>query len=181
METFVQGWSLTIALCGAIVLVFAYAWLQIARERAWVAALSAHLLAKHVGEPDKPATGESRHKQEVRQAVHAIETASGIDALTRVRDLEKRVQRLEPTLAFWVDLLRQLGLLGTVIGIGLSLAYTGGDLTKLLGPLALKVWTTVAGLGCSILLSTMFARDLTWWVDDADKHLEAWVAKRGEA
>ena len=64
-----------------------------------------------------------------------------------------RAQRLEPTLAFWVDLLRQLGLLGTVLGIGLSLMYTGSDLTKLLGPLALKVWTTVAGLACSILLS----------------------------
>ena len=179
METFVQGWSLTIVLCGAIVLVFCYAWLQIARERAWVAALSAHLLAKHVGEKEPGA--ESRAKQEVRQAVHAIETASGIDALTRLRDLEKRVQRLEPTLAFWVDLLRQLGLLGTVVGIGLSLSYTGGDLTKLLGPLAVKVWTTVAGLGCSILLSTMLARDLTWWVDDADKNLEAWSAKRSEA
>ena len=68
-----------------------------------------------------------------------------------------RAQRLEPALAFWVDLLRQLGLLGTVLGIGLSLAYTGSDLTKLLGPLALKVWTTVAGLACSILLSASFA------------------------
>ena len=87
-----------------------------------------------------------------------------------------RAQRLEPVLAFWVDLLRQLGLLGTVLGIGLSLMYTGSDLTKLLGPLALKVWTTVAGLACSILLSASFAMKLTAWVDAAEKNLEAWDA-----
>lgn len=89
-----------------------------------------------------------------------------------------RAQRLEPVLAFWVDLLRQLGLLGTVLGIGLSLMYTGSDLTKLLGPLALKVWTTVAGLACSIVLSASFAMKLTAWVDAAEKNLEAWDAKR---
>ena len=91
-----------------------------------------------------------------------------------------RAQRLEPALAFWVDLLRQLGLLGTVLGIGLSLAYTGSDLTKLLGPLALKVWTTVAGLACSIVLSSAFAMKLTAWVDAAEKNLEAWDARRKE-
>jgi len=89
-----------------------------------------------------------------------------------------RAQRLEPVLAFWVDLLRQLGLLGTVLGIGLSLMYTGADLTKLLGPLALKVWTTVAGLATSILLCASFAMKLTAWVDAAEKNLEAWDAKR---
>jgi biopolymer transport protein ExbB/TolQ len=75
-------------------------------------------------------------------------------------------------------LLRQLGLLGTVLGIGLSLMYTGSDLTKLLGPLALKVWTTVAGLACSILLSASFSMKLTAWVDAAEKNLEAWDARR---
>ena len=89
-----------------------------------------------------------------------------------------RAQRLEPALAFWVDLLRQLGLLGTVLGIGLSLDVHRQRLTKLLGPLALKVWTTVAGLACSILLSASFAMKLTAWVDAAEKNLEAWDARR---
>jgi hypothetical protein len=65
-----------------------------------------------------------------------------------------------------------------VLGIGLSLAYTGSDLTKLLGPLALKVWTTVAGLACSIVLSASFAMTVTSWVDAAEKNLEAWDARR---
>lgn len=81
-------------------------------------------------------------------------------------------------LAFWTDLLRQLGLLGTVLGIGLALAYTGSDVTKLLGPLAVKVWTTVAGLACSILLSASFGMKLTAWVDACEKNLEAWNARR---
>jgi biopolymer transport protein ExbB/TolQ len=89
-----------------------------------------------------------------------------------------RAQRLEPALAFWTDLLRQLGLLGTVLGLGLSLAYTGSDLTKLLGPLSLKVWTTVAGLAFSILLSASFSMRLTAWVDACEKNLEAWDARR---
>ena len=91
-----------------------------------------------------------------------------------------RAHRLEPTLAFWTDLLRQLGLLGTVVGIGLALAYTGTDMTKLLAPLALKVWTTVAGLATSIVLSASFGMKMTAWTDAAEKNLEAWDARRLE-
>ena len=43
MEAFVQGWSLTIALCGFIVLVFFTGWLHVHRELAWVKALTDHL------------------------------------------------------------------------------------------------------------------------------------------
>jgi hypothetical protein len=43
MEAFVQGWSLTIALCGFIVLVFFAGWLHVHRELAWVKALTDHL------------------------------------------------------------------------------------------------------------------------------------------
>jgi hypothetical protein len=95
-----------------------------------------------------------------------------------VRTWQMRAFRLEPALAFWCDLLRQLGLLGTVLAIGLSLAQQGEDLSKLLGPLALGVWTTVVGLSCSVVLSASFAMKLTAWVDAADKNLEAWDAKR---
>jgi biopolymer transport protein ExbB/TolQ len=176
METFVQGWSLTIVLCGFIVLVFLGGWLHVHRELAWVKALTDQLGAELVDTSKKPGSLE---QQQIRDEAHAILSATDPAwAQKQVRSWQMRAQRLEPALAFWVDLLRQLGLLGTVLGIGLSLAYTGADLTKLLGPLALKVWTTVAGLACSIVLSASFAMTVTSWVDAAEKNLEAWDAKR---
>ena len=178
MESFVQGWSLTIVLCLFIVLVFGTAWLHVHRELGWVKALTDQLGVELVVEDSakKPASLE---QQQIRDEAHAILAATDPAwAQRQVRTWQMRAQRLEPALAFWVDLLRQLGLLGTVLGIGLSLAYTGSDLTKLLGPLALKVWTTVAGLACSILLSASFGMKLTAWVDAAEKNLEAWDARR---
>lgn len=177
MESFVQGWSLTILLCSFIVLVFLAAWLHVHRELQWVKALTDQLgdeLA--AGDARKPGTLEQQQIRDEAQAILASTDPAW--AQKQVRSWQMRAQRLEPALAFWVDLLRQLGLLGTVLGIGLSLAYTGSDLTKLLGPLALKVWTTVAGLATSILLSASFAMKLTAWVDAAEKNLEAWDARR---
>src|SRR6516162_10179589 len=179
MESFVQGWSLTILLCGFIVLVFLAGWLHVHRELAWVKALTDHFGFELVA--DEPGTKRppGLEQQQIRDEAHAILSAKDPAwAQKQVRSWQMRAQRLEPALAFWVDLLRQLGLLGTVLGIGLSLAYTGSDLTKLLGPLALKVWTTVAGLACSILLSASFGMKLTAWVDACEKNLEAWDAKR---
>jgi hypothetical protein len=187
MEPFVQGWGLTIVLCGFIVLVFLAGWLHLHRELQWVRALTDYLGDGLIGDglgdglsgradakPPSSLEGEA-----IRDESHAVLAASDPAwAQKQVRSWQMRAQRLEPTLAFWTDLLRQLGLLGTVLGLGLSLAYTGSDLTKLLGPLALKVWTTVAGLACSILLSASFSMRLTAWVDAAEKNLEAWDARR---
>ncbi len=177
MEPFVQGWGLTIALCTFIVLVFLAGWLHVHRELAWVKALTDDLGLELVSGTVKPPG--SLEQQQIRDEAHAILMAKDPAwAQKQVRSWQMRAQRLEPALAFWVDLLRQLGLLGTVLGIGLSLAYTGSDLTKLLGPLALKVWTTVAGLACSIVLSASFAMKLTAWTDAAEKNLEAWDTRR---
>jgi len=180
MEPFVQGWGLTIVLCAFIVLVFFTGWLHVHRELAWVRALTDYLgdgLATDEAADTKPSS--SLEVEAIRDEAHAIGAASDPAwAHKQVRSWQMRAQRLEPTLAFWTDLLRQLGLLGTVLGLGLSLAYTGSDLTKLLGPLALKVWTTVAGLACSILLSASFSMRLTAWVDACEKNLEAWDARR---
>jgi hypothetical protein len=179
-EPFIQGWGLTIALCSFIVLVAFAGWWHVYRELSWVRALTDHLgfeLVADEGASAKPPT--SLDVQQIRDESHAILTAKD-PAWTnkQVRSWQMRAQRLEPALAFWTDLLRQLGLLGTVLGIGLSLMYTGSDVTKLLGPLALKVWTTVAGLACSILLSASFGIRLTAWVDACEKNLEAWDARR---
>ena len=179
-EPFIQGWGLTIALCSLIVLVALAGWLHVYRELVWVRALTDHLGFELVA--DEPGTAKppsSLDVQEIRDESHAILTARDPGwAQKQVRSWQMRAQRLEPALAFWTDLLRQLGLLGTVFGLGLSLAYTGSDLTKLLAPLSLKVWTTVAGLAFSILLSASFSMRLTAWVDACEKNLVAWDARR---
>src|SRR5690349_17803996 len=150
MEAFVQGWGLTIAKCGVIMLVFVAAWMHLARELAWVRALTDHLGFELVADQAGSKAPSSLTAHAIRDEAHAITNATDPAwAQKQVRSWLMRAQRLEPALAFWTDLLRQLGLLGTVLGIGLALAYTGSDVTKLLGPLALKVWTTVAGLACS--------------------------------
>src|SRR3954464_12132482 len=170
MEPFVQGWGLTIVLVAFIVLVFFAGWLHVHRELGWVKALTDHLGDELVSAA--PAKPRSLELQALRDEAHAILTAKDPAwSQKQVRSWQMRAQRLEPTLAFWTDLLRQLGLLGTLLGLGLSLAYTGSDLTKLLGPLALKVWTTVAGLACSILLSASFSMRLTAWIDACEKNL----------
>jgi hypothetical protein len=175
MEAFVQGWGLTIASCAFIVLVFVAGWIHVHRELAWLKSLTDYLGLELVS-GNRAANLE---QQALRDEAHAILTASDAAwAQKQVRTWQMRAFRLEPALAFWCDLLRQLGLLGTVLAIGLSLAQQGEDLSKLLGPLALGVWTTVVGLSCSIFLSASFAMKLTAWVDAADKNLEAWDAKR---
>ena len=179
MEAFVQGWSLTILLCAFIVVVFGFAWLHLHRELSWVRELTDQLGYELVAEESGKTKASSLAAQDIRDEAHAILTAKDRAwAQKQVRSWQMRAQRLEPALAFWTDLLRQLGLLGTVLGIGLALMYTGSDVTKLLGPLALKVWTTVAGLACSILLSAGFGMKLTAWVDAAEKNLEAWNERR---
>src|SRR5512134_735719 len=132
MEPFVQGWGLTILLCAFIVLVFLAAWLHLHRELRWVRALTDHLgfelVADEPGTKKPPAGLETEAiRDEAHAIVHAKDPAW---ALKQVRTWQMRAQRLEPALAFWNDLLRQLGLLGTVLGIGLSLMYTGKDVTK---------------------------------------------------
>lgn len=167
--------------CALIVCVFIGGFWHVSRELAWVRALTDHLGAEIVtAQPAaKPAPSASLEVHVIRDEAHAITTAKDPAwAAKQVRSWQMRAQRLEPALAFWTDLLRQLGLLGTVLGIGLALAYVGTDVTKLLGPLAVKVWTTVAGLSCSILLSARFSMTLTAWVDACEKNLEAWDARR---
>jgi hypothetical protein len=171
-------------LCGFIMLVFLAGWWHVHRELAWVRVLTDYLgeglVADAAGaEPADARPTSSLAVHAIRDESHAIlEATDPAWAQKQVRSWQMRALRLEPALAFWTDLLRQLGLLGTVLGLGLSLAYTGSDLTKLLAPLALKVWTTVAGLAFSILLSASFSMRLTAWVDACEKNLEAWDARR---
>jgi hypothetical protein len=180
MEAFVQGWGLTLAYCGGIGLVFLIAILHLGNELRWVRALTDHLGIEVVSD---------RHRDErapgglellaIRDEAHAITTAKDPAwALKQVRSWQMRAQRLEQALAFWTDLVRQLGLLGTVLGIGMSLAYTGSDVTRLLAPLAFKVWTTVAGLAFGLCLTSIYGMRVPAWVDACEKNIEAWEARR---
>ncbi|MFO0549613.1 MAG: MotA/TolQ/ExbB proton channel family protein [Polyangiaceae bacterium] len=181
MEGFVQGWGLTVAFCFSIGGVFGFAIFYLGRELRWVRALTDHLGVEIVADEGAPATKvvADMDLQQIRDEAHAILTARDPAwAQKQVRSWQMRAQRLEQALAFWTDLLRQMGLLGTVFGLGLSLAYTGKDVSKLLGPLAFKVWTTVAGLAFSITLTALFGMKLPAWVDACEKNIEAWDAKR---
>lgn len=177
MRDFVQGWGLTIVMLAAIGVVFVAAWWHLAMELRWVRALTDHLGSELVHATRKgPA---SLALAAVRDEVNAVVVSSDpVWAQRQVRSWEMRAQRLEPAQVFWIDLLRSLGLLGTVLGLGLSMTMTGGDVTKLLDPLALAVWTTVAGLAFSIVLSAMFGMKLTVWADACDKNIEAWDERR---
>jgi hypothetical protein len=180
MEAFVQGWGLTLVFCGVIFLVFVVAVLHLGAELRWVRALTDHLGVEVVA--DQPGTERPQGNLEllaIRDEAHAITSARDPAwALKQIRSWQMRAQRLEQALAFWNDLLRQMGLLGTVLGLGLSLAYTGQDVTKLLGPLAFKVWTTVAGLALSIALTSIYGMRVPAWVDACEKNIEAWEARR---
>jgi hypothetical protein len=180
-EAFVQGWGLTIAFCGGITIVFVVALAHLAGELRWVRILTDHLGAALVDQEEARGVG-GLELQQIRDEAHAIATAKDPAwAQKQVRSWQMRAARLEFALGFWTDLLRQLGLLGTVFGLGMSLFYTGKDVSKLLGPLAFKVWTTVAGLLFSIVLQAVFGMKLPTWVDACEKNLEAWDAKRRAA
>ena len=180
MDAFVQGWGLTVVLCTVITIVFVAGWMHLASELRWVRALTDQLGYELVAEEAgtaKPAGGLLLG--EIRDEAQAIATAGDPGwAQKQVRSWQMRAHRLEPALAFWNDLLRQLGLLGTVLGLGISLALSGQEVGKLLDPLALAVWTTVLGLAWSICLSAMFGMKLTSWVDACEKNIEAWDARR---
>src|SRR5262245_34615199 len=111
MESFIQGWGLTFALCGFIVLVFLVAWWHLRSELVWVRALVDHLGFELVAnEPGTKKPPGSLDMQAIRDEAHAIVTAADPAwAQKQVRTWQMRAQRLEPALAFWTDLLRQLG------------------------------------------------------------------------
>jgi hypothetical protein len=177
---FIQGWGLTVASCAVIALVFIVSLIHLHGELRWVRALTDHLGWELVAdEPGTVKPSGSLQVEAIRDEARAVVTASDpLWAMKQVRGWQMRTQRLEPALAFWADLLRQLGLLGTVLGLGLSLAITGSDVSKLLGPLALAVWTTVLGLAFSIWLSAIFGMKVPAWVDACEKNIEAWDGKR---
>ncbi|HTM22328.1 MAG TPA: MotA/TolQ/ExbB proton channel family protein [Kofleriaceae bacterium] len=182
LAEFVQGWGLTVLMCAIITLVFLGSMLAMYRELAWVKALTDHLGTQlAAGDDESPAEkrGASLVDETIRDESKSIVAARDPAwASKQVRGWQMRAQRLEPALAFWTDFLRQLGLLGTVLGLGLAMAVEKPDAASLLQPLSLAVWTTVAGLTFSILLNIQFAMQMAAWADACEKNIEAWDARR---
>ena len=184
MAAFVQGWGFTLAALVLITGVFLVALVSLARELSYVRTLTDQLgidLAHARDANDDPGKRDAvtLRAQEVRDELGAVANASDRAwAMRQVRGWQMRAQRLEPALGFWVDFLRQLGLLFTVVGLGLSLAVERGDVTGLLQPLSLAVWTTVAGLSYSVWLSAQFGMKIPVWTDTCEKNIEAWDQAR---
>lgn len=181
MREFFLGWGFTVAALGVITLVFAVAMVQLGRELRHVRALTDYLgydLVAHLAEESRSRPAASLRTEEIRDQVNAVREATDpVWALKQVRGWQMRSQRLEPALAFWVDLLRQLGLLGTVVGLAFSLLIERSDVSRLLGPLGIAVWTTVFGLGYSVWLSARYSMKMAAWADACERNIEAWDAR----
>jgi hypothetical protein len=170
-----------------ITAIFGIALGSLGRELRYIRALTDYLGSDLApGDPAatrsaKPARGAQANLETdgIRDEARAILSATDAAwAQKQVRGWQMRVQRIEPALAFWVDFLRQLGLLFTVVGLGLALTVDRGSVGQLLQPLSLAVWTTVAGLFYSIWLSAQYGIKLTAWADACEKNLEAWDSRR---
>ncbi len=182
MPDLLYGWSFTLLALAIVTGVFAGGYLSLRRELHYVKALAdylGHVLATAGHADGSPRPEPSLQTEALRDEVESIRAASDPAwAQKQVRSWEMRAQRLEPALAFWVDFLRQLGLLFTVLGLGLSLAVESASVEELLAPLGLAVWTTVAGLFFSIWLTAQFGMKMTVWADTCEKNIEAFNARR---
>ena len=180
MHDFFFGWGFTATKVGLISLVFFFAMAHLARELRYIRELTdflGYVLLEGDARNKPPA---SLRTDEIRDQVQRVaESTDAAWAQKQIRGWQMRAQRLEPALAFWVDLLRQLGLLGTVIALAMSMAVERSDVTKMIGPLGLAVWTTVAGLAFSIWLSAQFGMKMAAWTDACEKNIEAWEARHG--
>jgi hypothetical protein len=180
MTPLLSGWEFTIAALLFITAIFAVALYSLGGELRYLRALADYLgyelSAVEAGSARPPATLEvDAIRDEVRKVAA---TSDPLVASKQVREWQMRAHRLEPALAFWIDLLRQLGLLFTVVGLGLSFVIDRVDVGDLMTPLGLAVWTTVAGLFYSLVLSGLFGRNVPVWTDTCEKNIEAWDQRR---
>jgi hypothetical protein len=185
MQALVQGWGFTVAALALISVIFIVGLAVLAQQLGRVKALADYLgyeLASEGDEDSRAQPPPNLVTEQIRNEVAGVLSASDPAwAHKQVRGWQMDAQRLEPALAFWVDLLRQLGLLFTVVGLGLSLTLDTASVTELLRPLGLAVWTTVAGLFFSLVLTAVFGRKVVVWSDTCEKNVEAWNSRRRDA
>jgi len=165
--------------CVLIAAMFGVAWYQVAFKLRLVRERNRELsvrLSELSAEPRVKEKEAHRLAEITRDEMDAaVESGSPIRIRALVSRYEAEAARLEGSVAFWVDLLRQLGLLGTVLGIGFAMLLDSQRL-DLLQPLGLAVWTTVTGLTLSIVLAARFS-DVEVDADNCRRYLEQWSAR----
>lgn len=160
--------------CALIAVVFVVAWRHMTRERSFFSALDGYIMMKY--RLSVPVKLESVSEEVLATITRIEDTNDPVRRQTALDGLRKRAVRLEGSVAFWGDLLQKLGLLGTVLGLGIALAVQDSGVDDLLKPLSLAVWSTVAGLLASIAISWRFGRDVEGEVDAHEEHLHEWQA-----
>lgn len=168
----IDGSALTAVSCALIALMFAVGWRHLRKERNHLAALNSYILLKY--RLGHRVALESVARDVVNDITRVEDTDEPARRQTHLEGLWKRAVRLEGSVDFWVDLLQKLGLLGTVVGLGLALLQKQTSASDLLQPLSLAVWTTVIGLFGSIAISWKFGRDIDVEVDTHEEHLKEW-------
>jgi hypothetical protein len=168
----IDGNALTVVFCAFIALMFAVGWRHLRKERNHLAALNSYILLKY--RLGHRVALESVARDVVNDITRVEDTDEPARRQTHMEALWKRAVRLEGSVDFWVDLLQKLGLLGTVVGLGLALLQKQTSASDLLEPLSLAVWTTVIGLLGSIAISWKFGRDIDVEVDTHEEHLKEW-------
>lgn len=168
----IDGNALTVVSCAFIALMFAVGWRHLRKERNHLAALNSYILLKY--RLGHRVALESVARDVVNDITRIEDADEPARRQTHMEALWKRAVRLEGSVDFWVDLLQKLGLLGTVVGLGLALLQKQTSANDLLEPLSLAVWTTVIGLLGSIAISWKFGRDIDVEVDTHEEHLKEW-------
>jgi hypothetical protein len=168
----VDGNVLTVISCAFIALMFAVGWRHLRKERNHLAALNNYIVLKY--RLGHRIALESIARDVVADITRVEEAGDPGRRHTHLDGLWKRAVRLEGSVDFWVDLLQKLGLLGTVLGLGLALLQRQTEASDLLEPLSLAVWTTVIGLVGSIAISWKFGRDIDVEVDTHEENLKEW-------
>jgi hypothetical protein len=168
----IDGNALTVVSCGFIALMFAVGWRHLRKERNHLAALNSYILLKY--RLGHRIALESVARDVVEDITRVEQPDEPARRQTHLEALWKRAVRLEGSVDFWGDLLQKLGLLGTVVGLGVALLQKQTSANDLLAPLSLAVWTTVIGLLGSIAISWKFGRDIDVEVDTHEEHLKEW-------
>lgn len=172
MLALLDGNALTVISCAFIALMFAVGWRHLRKERNHLAALNNYIVLKY--RLGHRIALESIARDVVEDITRVEQAGDPGRRHTHLDGLWKRAVRLEGSVDFWGDLLQKLGLLGTVLGLGLALLQRQTEASDLLEPLSLAVWTTVIGLVGSIAISWKFGRDIDVEVDTHEENLKEW-------
>jgi biopolymer transport protein ExbB/TolQ len=174
---FFNSWVSAATFCVLILMVCVIGWRQISQAMAFVQQRNKQLYSLLFDPTARNADENYWIARKVQEEIRAVEVeTSPSRQRALIRDFQVQAARLEGSVAFYVDILRQLGLLGTVVGLGVALfiGQAQGSHIDLLAPLGTAVWTTITGLVCSIVIHWRYGREVEVHSDECERNLEAW-------